>query len=74
MRVEITNPPGSTFVEGTLKDVISEHDGFSPYFVIELDVAKVGPMKVMLDCLDLATIVRLARASKVQKIRDAVSY
>ena len=74
MRVEITNPTGSTFVEGTLKGVISEHDGLSPYFVIELDVNKVGPMKVMLDCSDLATIVHLARASKVQKIRDAVSY
>jgi hypothetical protein len=73
MRVWIT-PPGEIFADGTLKGVISEQDAPYPHIVIEMSVAGVSDrVEVTLGELDLSTIVRLARGSKVQKIRDAVS-
>ena len=72
MRVWITNPPG-IFAQGSLKGVISEHDAPDPNIVIEMSVAGVNdPVEVTLTELDLATIVRLARNSKIQRIRDVV--
>jgi hypothetical protein len=71
MRVWITNPPG-IFAQGTLKGVVSEQDAPDPHIVIEMTVAGVnGPVEVTLNELDLSTIVRLARNSTVQRIRDA---
>jgi hypothetical protein len=73
MKVEITRPPG-IFAEGSLKDTISEQDAPYPHIVIEMRVAGVSePVKVTLNELDLSTIVRLARASRVQRIRDAIT-
>jgi hypothetical protein len=72
MKVEITNPPG-LFAEGDLKGVVSEQDTSSPHIVIELRVEKIAePVLVTLTDHDLLTIVRLARGSKVKRIRDAV--
>jgi hypothetical protein len=73
MKVEITTPPG-IFAEGLLKAVVSEQDASYPHIVIEMSVTGVGdPVKVTLDEHDLSTIIRLARASTVQRIRDAVT-
>ena len=72
MRVEITKPPG-IFAEGNLNGVISEQDAPFPHIVIEMSVSGVSePVEVTLGELDLSTIVRLARGSAVQKIRDAI--
>ena len=72
MRVRITTPPG-IFADGSLKGTISEQDVPDPHIVIEMTVTGVPePVEVTLDELDLATIVRLARGSTVQKIRGAV--
>jgi len=72
MRVEITKPPG-IFVDGVLKSVIiSEQDDPSPNVVLEMTVKGVAePVRVTLGELDLSTIMRLARGSTVEKIRDA---
>jgi hypothetical protein len=73
MRVMLTDPPNTLFVQGELKGVIkSEQDGHYPNMVIEMAVSGRGPVEVTLDQLDLFTIVRLARESKVEKLRDAV--
>lgn len=72
MRVWITNPPG-LMAQGTLKEVIMEQGAPDPHMVIEMAVAGSNhPVEVTLNTLDLATIVRLARKSKDQKLRDAV--
>jgi hypothetical protein len=72
MKVEITKPPG-IFAEGILKSVMSEQDISYPHIVIEMSVTGVSdPVKVTLDEIDLSTIMRLARGSTVQRIRDAV--
>lgn len=72
MRVTITTPPG-IFAEGVLKGIISEQDSYHPHMVIEMSVTGVSnPVEVTVDELDLSTIVRLARGSKVQRIRDAI--
>jgi hypothetical protein len=72
MKVAITQQPG-LFAEGNLKGVISEQDGPNPHIVIEMNVAGVSdPVTVTLDVLDLSTITHLAKASRIQKIRDAV--
>jgi hypothetical protein len=72
MRVEITKPPG-IFAEGILKRLISEQDASYPHIVIEMSVTGVSdPVTITLDEHDLSTIVRLARGSTVQRIRDAV--
>jgi hypothetical protein len=71
MRVTITRPPG-IFAEGTLQSVISEQDA-PPQIVIKMNVAGVrDPVEVTLDEQDLYTIVRMARGSGIQQIRDAV--
>ncbi len=73
MKVEITTPPG-IFAEGLLKAVVSEQGASYPHIVIEMSVTGVSdPVKVTLDEHDLSTIIRLARASTVQRIRDAVT-
>ena len=72
MRVELTDPPG-LFIDGALKTVpVSEADGFFPHIVLEMSASGRGPVKVTLGELDLGTIMRAARGSKVEKIRDAV--
>jgi hypothetical protein len=72
MKVEISTSPG-IFAEGILKGVVSEHDTSHQHLVIEMSVTGVsGPVKVTLDETDLSTIMRLARASTVQRIRGAV--
>jgi hypothetical protein len=72
MKVEITTPPG-IFAEGILKDVLSEQDTSYPHIVIEMSVTGISdPVKVTFDENDLSTIMRLARGSTVQRIRDAV--
>jgi hypothetical protein len=72
MRVEITKPPG-IFAQGDLKGVVSEQDTSSPHIVVEMIVEKIAePVLVIFDDHDLSTIVRLARDSKVKRIRDAV--
>jgi hypothetical protein len=72
MRVEITKPPG-LFAEGILKRVISEQDTSSPHIVIEMSVTGISdPVRVTFDEIDLSTIMRLAKGSTVQRIRDAV--
>ncbi len=72
MRVEITQPPG-IFADGVLKGVLSEQGASYPHIVIEMKVRGVpDPVKVTFDEIDLATIIKLARASTVQRIRDAV--
>jgi hypothetical protein len=72
MRVEITTSPG-IFLDGSLKSIVSEQDAPYPHIVIEVSVTGGGsPAKVTLDEIDLATIMRLARGSAVQRIRDAV--
>jgi hypothetical protein len=72
MRVMITRPPG-IFAEGPLQSVISEQDAPEPHIVIKMSVDKVdNPVEVTLDARDLSTIVRLAKGSTVQEIRDAV--
>jgi hypothetical protein len=72
MKVEITTPPG-IFAEGILKGLMSEQDTSYPHVVIEMSVTGVSdPVKITLDENDLSTIMRLARGSKVQRIRDAV--
>ena len=73
MKVQITKPL-SIFAEGILKGVMSEQNASYPHIVIEMSVTGVSdPVKVTLDERDLATIVRLARASAVQRIREAVT-
>ena len=73
MRVELTKPPG-IFVDGVLKSVIiSEQDGPFRDIVLEMTVNGIAePVRVTLGELDLSTILRLARGSTVEKIRDAV--
>jgi hypothetical protein len=72
MKVEITTPTG-IFAEGILKGLMSEQDTSYPHVVIEMSVTGVSdPVKITLDENDLSTIMRLARGSKVQRIRDAV--
>jgi hypothetical protein len=72
MKVEITTSPG-IFAEGILKGVMSEQDTSYPHIVIEMSVTGVSdPVIVTLDENDLSTIMRLARGSTVQRIRDAV--
>ena len=73
MKVEITRSPG-IFAEGLLKGVVSEQGAAYPHIVIEMSVTGVSdPVLVTLDEHDLSTIIRLARASTVQRIRDAVT-
>jgi hypothetical protein len=73
MKVEIIRPSGGTFVEGSLKGISSEQDAPGAHIVIEIDVVGTSdPAKVTLDEVDLSTIVRLATASTIQRIRDAV--
>lgn len=73
MRVELTKPPG-LIVDGTLKGIIEQRGTSYPHMVIEMNVSGVpDPVKVTLDEIDLATIMKLARASTVQRIRDAVT-
>jgi hypothetical protein len=73
MKVEITTSPG-IFAEGFLKGIVSEQDASYPHIVIEMSVTGASdPVKVTLDEHDLSTIIRLARASTVKKIRDAVT-
>ena len=72
MKVWITTPPG-LMAEGVLKDIISQEDAPSPHIVIAMNVAGVGDaVTVTLDEQDLSTIARLARSSKVQRIRNAL--
>ena len=57
-----------------LKGVISEQDAPYPHIVIEMTVTgRSDRVEVTLDEVDLSTIVRLAKGSTVQKIRDAAS-
>ena len=72
MRVRITTTPG-IFAEGTLKGVVSEQGEPHPHLVVEMNIGASDPVEVTLDTLDLFTIVRLAKASRVQEIRDAVT-
>jgi hypothetical protein len=79
MKVTITAGGGyeGTFVDGTmdctLQGVISEQGEPFSHLVIEMTVARRSePARVYLNALDLSTIVRLAKASGVQEIRDAV--
>jgi hypothetical protein len=73
VRVWITNPPG-IFAQGILKGVVSEQGPPDPRIVIEMNVAGVdGPVEVTLNEVDLTTIVRLARNSTIQRIRDTVA-
>jgi hypothetical protein len=72
MRVTINTPPG-IFADGALGGIVSQQDGVGAQIVIELNVALVSePVHVALTPTDLATIVRLARSSTAQTIRDAV--
>jgi hypothetical protein len=72
MRVTISTPPG-IFAEGILKGIVSQQDGSYPHIIVEMMVTGVSdPVKVTLDEVDISTIVRLARDSTVQRIRDAV--
>jgi hypothetical protein len=53
--------------------VISEQDGPFPNIVLEMTVnGAADPVRVTLGELDLSTIMRLARGSTVERIRDAV--
>ena len=74
MRVERTDPAGALLVDGALTGVIvSEQDGPFPHIVLEMSVSgRNDPVKVTLGEVDLFTIMRAARGSKVEKIRDAV--
>jgi hypothetical protein len=74
MRVELTDPAGGLMVDGALKGVIvSEQDGHFPHIVLEISATeRTHLVKVTLSELDLFTIMRLARGSTVEKIRDAV--
>ena len=74
MRVEVNVGYQGTFVDGVLKGVIkSEQDAPFPQFTVEMHMAgRSDPVRVTFDELDLSTIVRLARESKVDKLRDAV--
>jgi hypothetical protein len=73
MKVSINVGYEGTFVEGTLKGVMSEQGAHYPDLVVELTVAgRSDPAMVYLDVVDLSTIVRLAKNSGVQEIRDAV--
>jgi hypothetical protein len=74
MRVELTDPAGGLVVDGALKGVIvSEEDGSFPHIVLEMSVSgRNDPVKVTLGEVDLFTIMRAARGSKVEKIRDVV--
>jgi hypothetical protein len=74
MRVEVTDPARACLVDGDLTGVIvSEQDGPSPHIVLEMSVSGWNdPAKVILNQLDLYTIMRLARGSNVDTIRDAV--
>jgi hypothetical protein len=76
MRVMLTDPPGSLFVDGVLKGVIkSEEDGGFPNMVLEMSVSgRSDPVEITLNELDLSTIMRHARASKVERLRDAVRW
>jgi len=71
MRVELTDPAGALFADGALKGVIvSEQDGAFPHIVLEMSVSgRSDPVKVTRDEVDLFTIMRLARGSKVKKFR-----
>jgi hypothetical protein len=72
MRVELTKPPG-LIADGMLKDIYPGQDTSVPHIVIEMSVTGIPePVKVTLDDHDLSTIVRLAKAPSVQRIRDAV--
>ena len=74
MRVTLTEPPG-LFVDGALQNLISEQDAPYPNLVIEMSVPGMShPVTVALDQVDLCTIVRLAKRSKFQTIRDAVRW
>jgi hypothetical protein len=72
MRVEVTDPARACLVDGDLTGIIvSEQDG--PHIVLEMSVSGwPHPAKVILNQLDLFTIMRLARGSNVDTIRDAV--
>jgi hypothetical protein len=73
MKVEITKPP-RLIADGSLQGTVSEQGGASAMIVIEMNVSGVPePVHVTLDPADLAMIVRLAKNSKVQAIRDAVT-
>jgi hypothetical protein len=73
MKVTINVGYEGNFVEGNSKGRHSEHDAHYPHLVVELSVAgRSDPAKVYLDVVDLSTIVRLAKNSRVQEIRDAV--
>jgi hypothetical protein len=74
MRFEVTDPARAYLVDGDLTGVIvSEQDGLYPHIVLEMSVEGINqPVKVRLGQVDLSTIIRLARGSKVETIRDAV--
>ena len=57
----------------TPKGIIEQHGASYPHMVIEMNVTgATDPAKVTLGEIDLTTIIRLARGSTVQRIRDAV--
>jgi hypothetical protein len=73
MKVAVTKPPG-LFAEGSLTRVISETAAPVPLVVIEMMVAGISePVEITLSANDLGAIVRFAKGSKVQGIRDVVS-
>ena len=70
MRVELK---AGLVVDGMLKGVIAEQGPPYPHIVVELAVTKSDETAtVTFDQNDLFAIVRLATASKVQGIKDAV--
>jgi len=74
MKVTINSPAGpSTFVEGVLKGIVSEQDGPAAHIEIEISIAQISePSRVILSPTDLRTIVRLAKGSGVESVRDAI--
>jgi hypothetical protein len=72
MRVETATPPG-ILVEGRYQRVISEHDGPAAQMVLEMRLeGRTDRASVTFDVSDLMTIVRLAKSSSAQRIREAV--
>lgn len=60
------------YVEGDLTRVISEQNGHHPNIVVEMSVTEIADVTVILSTLDLSSLVRFARGSKVKEIREAV--
>jgi hypothetical protein len=62
-------------LKGELKGVTSEQGEHYPHMVVEMSVSgAMDPVRITLDSLDLLTIVRLAKGSRVKQIRDAVRW